>query len=103
LIFFFAPDLRSALGLFPGLFHENQFVLDGVRPETFFLGVVLVVIFMTVEIIQNDTPKLSQRINSLWSGTNPGVKVFRWAIYFAAITMIIVLSNEVQEFIYFQF
>jgi len=103
LIFFFAPDLGTALNLFPRLFHENRFVLEGIRPETFFLGVALVVIFMTAEIIGQDTPKLSQRINSLWSGTKPGVKVFRWAIYFAAITMIIVLSNEVQEFIYFQF
>lgn len=103
LIFFFAPDLRSALKLFPALIHKNKFVLEGVRPETFILGVVLVVIFMTAEIIRNDAPKLSGRINCLWSGTNLGVKAFRWAVYFAAITMIIVLSNEVQEFIYFQF
>lgn len=103
LLFFFAPDLRSAIILFPRLFKENRFILEGVRLESFVLALVLVVGFIAVEVIENDSLKASERIKAFWSSTGYSNKVSRWALYFVAITIIIVFSNEVQEFIYFQF
>jgi D-alanyl-lipoteichoic acid acyltransferase DltB (MBOAT superfamily) len=102
LVFFFSPDLQSALKVFPGLFKGGSIIPEG-RIGLVIFSFALIIIFMSVEVIENDYPEFSARIRNFWSGAEKRNKSFRWSIYFLALTAIIIFSNEVQEFIYFQF
>jgi len=62
-----------------------------------------VIVLMAFEILQNDFNKTFTKINTFWLRDSYRGIVFRWAIYFALITVVIVFNKDVQQFIYFKF
>lgn len=101
LVFFFAEDINSAFGTLSRLF-QNHFVLPAdIRIEGFAL--TLAILTMVFETIKNDYGSVYNRIESFWYSNKIGMRPFRWAVYFVLISMVIVLNNDFQQFIYFQF
>ncbi len=103
LVFFFAPDLKAALTFFSRLNIWNGYSFTSNQETVFFVTFLFGSAFMLVELFQNDYPDIAGRIDSWWRGKKQVYRVFRWSLYFFLMSIIIVLSNEVQSFIYFQF
>ena len=103
LVFFFAPDTHSALLFYTKLWDVNGFVIEGIRTSVFLMTLCLMGLILIYEIIENDFMNFSDKLKILWVSNIIWLRISRWTLYFIAITAIIVLSNKVQPFIYFQF
>jgi D-alanyl-lipoteichoic acid acyltransferase DltB (MBOAT superfamily) len=103
LVFFFSPDLKSVGTFFSGLLPVEGLIPVGIRTEIYFLVMFFVMVLMAFEILQNDFNKTFTKINTFWLRDSYRGIVFRWAIYFALITVVIVFNKDVQQFIYFKF
>ena len=103
LVFFFAPDLNSVVLFFQKLFSMNGFVLEGIHFAIFFMVLIFILVFLVFEIIQNDLKGIYNKLELFWMSNKHEYRLFRWILYFSIITIVIVLSNEVQPFLYFQF
>ncbi|MBP7507753.1 MAG: MBOAT family protein [Prolixibacteraceae bacterium] len=103
LLFFFSSDMKSEFAAFPFLFKGGSLFPGGERIELLIISLILALVFISAEVIENDQPEISARIRNLWSGEKSWNRLIRWVSYFFAVTAILILSNETQEFIYFQF
>lgn len=103
LIFFFAPDVNTAFVFFSKLIQVNGIVPADINAGVYLLVCVFIIIFLGLEIIKNDYPRLNNTIESFWISNNNKNILFRWAIYFLLITIVLVFNKVVQQFIYFQF
>lgn len=103
LVFFFSPNLNSALVLFSKLNKVKGSMLDGIRSEIFLLVLIFIIVFLSIEIIKNDFTNIYNKLEFYWISNKKKYKLLRWALYFGVITILFVFSNEVQQFIYFQF
>lgn len=103
LVFFFAPDINSVFIFFYKLPLINGSTPGGMQDEIFILVMIFAFVILIFEMFKNDFSKTYERIESVWYRNTSKFRVFRWALYFVLITIVIVFNNEVQEFIYFQF
>jgi alginate O-acetyltransferase complex protein AlgI len=109
LVFFFAPDMNSAVSFFPKLFnfsHEIgsiREVLHNVHREISYSAVIFIAIFILVELIKNDFNEIFNKIESFWKGVTIVNKLSRWVVYYLMIAIIYVFGGMIQQFIYFQF
>jgi len=104
LVFFFAPDLNSALTFYAELLLLNSVLPRGIiQAEVFQLVIIFVFIILLLEIIQNDFGNVFTKIESYWLSNNKINKILRWSAYCILFMIIIVFSVKVQQFIYFQF
>ena len=103
LVFFFAPDLNSVSIFYTKLFQTDGLIPGGIRQEVFIMVMIFVIIFMVFEILKNDFSNFYSRIEAFWIRNSMKNRIFRWALYFCLITILLILNKEVQEFIYFQF
>jgi alginate O-acetyltransferase complex protein AlgI len=103
LVFFFSPDINSTFLYFSKLLDVNNFMLEGIRGAIFFMVLIFIIVFLVFEIVKNDFKDSYEKLEIFWMSNKKKYKLFRWALYFSIITIVIVLSNEVQQFIYFQF
>jgi len=101
LVFFFSPDINTVFLFFSKLTEINSLFPDGIRMSIFILVLVFMFAFLMLEVLQNDFAKTYNKIESLWILNRS--RLFRWGLYIALITIVIVFSNDVQQFIYFQF
>jgi alginate O-acetyltransferase complex protein AlgI len=100
LVFFFSPDVSSVFDFFSKLTDLRVSVPLPIRGEILILVFGFILIFILIEIIQNDFGKLYQKLERSWLVSKQSL---RWGLYFLLISVIIVFNNDVQQFIYFQF
>lgn len=104
LVFFFAPDLKSAFLMFSTL-PSSTILMPADLQLTNLLIIVLSILFVMVrEVIEEDYQKLSNRIISVWQSNRRIAFAFRWLVYYGCIIMLMAFSQtETNEFVYFQF
>lgn len=103
LVFFFSKDINSVFTFLSKLFTSSNNILLGVRWEIFLLVIIFIMIFLLIEILNNDFQNIYNKLESIWTNNKMQTKLIRWFLYLVLLAFIIVLSNDVQQFIYFQF
>ena len=103
LTFFFAPDIHSVFAFFSRLPVSNGLTPGGMNDEIFILSMFFAFVILLFELLKNDFTKVFDSMEASWYSNKITNRVFRWGLYLALITIVIVFNNEVQEFIYFQF
>jgi len=103
LTFFFAPDVHSVFAIFSRIPDFSGFAPGGMNTGIFYLVMIFALIILILEVFKEDFTKTYDRIEATWYRAAILSRVLRWIFYLAAIAMVIVFNNEVQEFIYFQF
>jgi len=103
LIFFFSPDLASAFQFFSGLSGLNLSIINVIYYEIPLSAIVLSIIYFFYELLQEDYSGVFDKLNTIWSGESRWNRAMRWTLYAGILSMLFVLSNQVQQFIYAQF
>jgi alginate O-acetyltransferase complex protein AlgI len=103
LVFFFSPDIGSTFTFFSHLFSVTGSFAAVVLNTVPVQSIAFILVFLVIELIDNDYGVLAKKIDAIWSGGKMISRVFRLIIYYYAIITIFVLGNEVQQFIYFKF
>jgi alginate O-acetyltransferase complex protein AlgI len=103
LVLFFAPDFNSAITFFSKLSNVHITDLSYININIFYLVLLFMVVFLVLEIAEEDFKNIFCKIESYWVSNKVKYKILRWVLYIGIITIIFVISNEVQQFIYFQF
>ena len=106
LVFFFSPDLKSTLMVFANLFSFNSnvsVVLVGFIQQVSLSVFVFMFIVLALELIKEDFNTLSKRVEEFWQSNMIKGRLFRWTIYSIILSVLFVLGNNVQQFIYSQF
>ena len=103
LVLFFSPDINSAWLYFSKLFEMNGTLQLGpisTKPITL---LIYIPVFLLLELLQNDFGVRFNKLEHFWFGDKKMNKLFRWSVYCLIITMIFVVGNEVDQFIYVNF
>jgi D-alanyl-lipoteichoic acid acyltransferase DltB (MBOAT superfamily) len=106
LVFFFSPDISSVYVFFSSLFESDKtlLLLNPGQVLTLVISLGFGLIFIILEIIQNDFRKVDTAIMSFWNGFDRKHKFFRWTIYFLVVVIIFFSAVEGKaEFVYFRF
>ena len=104
LVFFFAPDLKSALLLFSSLPQSGGPLPADLAVLNLAVAFISILIILGLEVIKEDFQGISTGIESFWSGHGKIQFAFRWLVYYGLIVLMMAFSNSVsQEFVYFQF
>lgn len=103
LVFFFAPDIHSVSSFFSKISIVNWTTQVDIRREIFILVTIFMGGLLFIEILKNDFLNIYNKMEYIWLNNDKKHQIFRWAIYFLIITVVIVFKNDVQQFIYFQF
>lgn len=103
LVFFFSPDIHSVFIFFSKMSLVNGYMLGGIREGIFILVMIFMFAILLVEIIKNDFHNTYSKLEFFWFDNKIKNRLYRWALYFFIITIVIVFNNDVQQFIYFQF
>jgi alginate O-acetyltransferase complex protein AlgI len=103
LVFFFSPDLNSVFMYFSKLTDFGGPLSLGPLSTKPLSVIVYIVIFLYLELLQNDFVDTFTKLEKFWSGDKKTSILFRWATYSSIITIIIVVGNKVHQFIYVNF
>ncbi len=104
LVFFFAPDMKSALLLFSSLPQSGGPLPVDFEPLNLAIALASILLILGLEVIQEDFKHIGARITSFWEGRRNIEIGFRWLVYYGLIVLLMAFSNSVvQEFVYFQF
>jgi len=102
-IFFFAPDFETALNCFGKLsvlnFPSDMTFLS----STSILVYIFILVFMLIEILDNDYQKVFTKIKLVWADNRLRFRLARWTFYYLAVFLILIFRTGNQQFIYFQF
>jgi D-alanyl-lipoteichoic acid acyltransferase DltB (MBOAT superfamily) len=105
LVFFFSPDINSAIAYFSRLikFVEHPLSLLG-SPSLFpFAALTYGAFLLLLELLQNDYSKDYNKLETFWRSEKKANVLFRWTVYSSVITIIFIASNEVHQFVYVNF
>ncbi|HQP77413.1 MAG TPA: MBOAT family O-acyltransferase [Saprospiraceae bacterium] len=106
LVFFFSPDLSSVSVFFTSMFESDRtlLLLNPGQVLALVMSMVFGLIFVILEIIQNDFRKTDAAIMKFWNGFDRKHKFFRWIVYFLVVVIIFFSAAEGKaEFVYFRF
>lgn len=103
LVFFFAPDLRSAFLFFARMPQSGGPLPESMSDPKFLLVLVFIVIVMILEIIKEDFDKASNKFELAWNGQRWVNVGFRWMMYYVMIVLIMMYNTQNMEFVYVQF
>jgi len=98
-IFFFAPDLATALSSFSKIQNLRYFSNDIFLRAPLMLGLIFALIIMTFEVLQNDHKFVYTKLSSYWSAHRP----IRYIVYYAAAFLIVSQLAGNASFIYEMF
>lgn len=98
-IFFFAPDMATALGSFSKLTNLSHFTDDNVLHAPLFFGLTFALIFLVFEVIQNDYKAFYEKCISYWSAH----RLLRYTVYYTATFLIVSQLAGNTSFIYEMF
>ena len=103
LIFFFSPDLANVFGYFEKMFSISGSPNLGPLSLSPFSVMIYIPILLAIELINEDKKSAFEKLNLAWTRRNNKSRMFRWLIYSTAITIIFVVGNEVNQFVYVNF
>lgn len=103
LVFFFSPDLDSAFGYFIDLFNVNNSFFAVAYVNIPLSAYAFMIVFMLYELVSNDYPDSFKKLDGIWSGEKMVKRLTRWVLYSLMLSILFVLGNDVQKFIYAQF
>jgi D-alanyl-lipoteichoic acid acyltransferase DltB (MBOAT superfamily) len=105
LVFFFAPDIKSAFMLLSRAPFSGGPLPAEFTQQNLAIVVLSIALILALEIIQEDFGKLAQRIKSVWHSRRISGTVLRWLVYYGGIALMISFSGNqaAAEFVYFQF
>ena len=98
-IFFFSPDLTTALGSFSKFKNLSHFADDKVFHGPLFFGLTFALIFLIFEVIQNDYKEFYEKCSTYWSSH----RLLRYIVYYAATFLIVSQLAGNTSFIYEMF
>ena len=98
-IFFFAPDLTTALGSFSKFKYLSHFTDDKVFHGPLFFGLIFALIFLIFEVIQNDYKDFYKKCCAYWSAH----RLLRYTVYYVATFLIVSQLAGNTSFIYEMF
>jgi D-alanyl-lipoteichoic acid acyltransferase DltB (MBOAT superfamily) len=103
LIFFFSPDIKSSIIYFSKLKEVNgPLNLDPLVSYPF-LVIIYISVFLLLELIQNDFINTSKKLRVYWISNSKKYTLARWFLYSIVITLILVVGNKAEHFIYVNF
>jgi D-alanyl-lipoteichoic acid acyltransferase DltB (MBOAT superfamily) len=103
LVFFFAPDINSAFTYFSRLNNFNGpdlFTPVSVQP---YMVVIFIAFFLFFELIKVDYSKIYDKLMILWAGDGRFNRFVRWTVYSVIITILLIVGNKSEQFIYVSF
>jgi alginate O-acetyltransferase complex protein AlgI len=103
LVFFFAPDLRSALLFFARIPASGGFLPETFTDPKFLMVLLFILLVMAMEILKEDFGKASKKLEAAWNGQQWLSVGFRWIVYYAMIILFMVYNTQDLEFVYVQF
>jgi alginate O-acetyltransferase complex protein AlgI len=103
LVFFFSNDIKSVLVFFSKLFVIGDSQISYINRAIFFMVLIFIMIFIVMEVFSNDFKNSYSRIEKFWEKDGHLVRIQRWVLYLIIITSVVVMGNDVQDFIYFKF
>jgi len=103
LIFFFSPDLGSAFRFFTGMSGLNLSIVSVIYHEIPLSAIVLSIVYFVYELLEEDYKDFFNKLNDFWYRDRRWNRAMRWTLYAGILSMLFVLSNQVQQFIYAQF
>lgn len=103
LVFFFSSDIDSVVALFSRLNDVRGSLGDNIRMDVLLVTLFFIFAFMSLEIVRNDFSITFYKLENFWMKDAFKNRIIRWTIYFVVIAIVFILSNDVQQFIYFQF
>jgi D-alanyl-lipoteichoic acid acyltransferase DltB (MBOAT superfamily) len=103
LVFFFSPDISSAVNFFSKLSHfSGPLPLEDMSLKPFEV-IVYIPVFLLLELIQNDYNETYIKLENSWLADNTRSRIFRWSVYTLLITIIFVVGLKAQQFVYANF
>lgn len=103
LVFFFSPDLNSSVLLFSKLSHPKVSIFSILLREIPYSAYLFIVVLFFLELLYNDYRVTSDKIYKFWTSEEKKSTLFRWITYSCVISILFVLGNQAQQFIYAQF
>ncbi|MBN1181859.1 MAG: MBOAT family protein [Bacteroidales bacterium] len=102
-VFFFTPDIDTAFRFFSKLNTTNSLIRADLTTSPFLLALFLSCLFLLIEVLKNDFPYSTAKIESYILGDRIIFKFLRVAFYYLMILTILVFRTKTEQFIYFQF
>ncbi|MBN2165346.1 MAG: MBOAT family protein [Marinilabiliaceae bacterium] len=106
LVFFFSPDVNTTMSVFSRIIVYDESIFNqliGLISVTSLSVFVFMFIMLFVELLEEDYSNIYKKIKIFWDGQQKRNMLFRWSVYSIVLTIIFVLGNNVQQFIYSQF
>ncbi len=103
LVFFFSPDLHSAFLFFSGMSGLDLSIITVIYYNIPLSAIVLSAIYFLYELLQEDHTAIFDKLYKFWWRAGKWNRALRWTLYAFILSMLFVLSNQVQQFIYAQF
>jgi len=103
LVFFFSPDLVNVFGYFEKMFGVAGSPNLGPLSLSPFSVMIYIPLLLAIELINEDRILAFERLNRVWTSRNRNARMLRWLVYCTAITIIFVVGNEVNQFVYVNF
>jgi D-alanyl-lipoteichoic acid acyltransferase DltB (MBOAT superfamily) len=103
LVFFFSPDIKYTYSYFLKLAEIRGPLMLGSMSTKPFMVLFYILVFLTLELIQNDYPKRYAKLENYWNKEGTSNRFVRWTIYTLIITLVFVVGNKSGQFIYVNF
>jgi D-alanyl-lipoteichoic acid acyltransferase DltB (MBOAT superfamily) len=103
LVFFFTPDIKSGvafLGKLSTVSGPSPFLDISIKP---FQVMIYIPLMLFLELLKNDYPDFSNRIDRIWFTDTVRGRVLRWSVYSLMITIIYISGFRSQQFVYANF
>lgn len=104
LVFFFTPDMSSALLLFSKLPQSGGPLPADFTPQNLAILIISILVILGLQVIQEDFSKTGEKLESFWYSKTRMGTLLRWLAYYGCIVLMMAFSNNAAaEFVYFQF
>ena len=109
LVFFFSPDLKTAMLLFGRLPHKSLSIPTVEAPfiltdkVAFFTAIGILIILLTIEFLSCEMKSKYEKMKAFWSSDKSASVIFRAIVYYAVILLVFYFGRTQVEFVYFQF
>ncbi len=104
LVFFFSPDVNSALIYLSKLtkFGGTMNLLGPLSLSPVQV-IIYILIFLCLDLIKNDYSDIGGRLEYFWREDTKKARLCRWVVYSTIITILFVVGNKDGQFIYVNF
>lgn len=103
LVFFFSPDIFSTKQFFINIFGNSGSLISVLINEIPMSAYIFILIILAGELLKEDFDIIYNKIENFWLKEGNLHLVLRWSAYSIILSIIYVLGNGGQSFIYVQF